>query len=67
MNKSRKAVAGIAVAVLIIASFLGADTLGHAMSGNAYNYELAINILTISGVTALVLFAWNVVTYKGGK
>ena len=67
MNKSRKAVAGIAVAVLVMASFLGADTLGHAMSGNAYNYELALRVIAISGTVGVLLFAWNVATYKKGK
>lgn len=66
-NKSRGVIAGVAVAVLIIASFLGADLLGHAMNGNEYNYELALPVVVIAGATGLMLFAWNVITYKGKK
>jgi hypothetical protein len=67
MNKSRGVVAGIAFTVLLMAGFLGADLVGHVITDNAYNYELAVPVLVIATVTGVMLFAWNVVTYKGVK
>jgi len=67
MKKSRGVVAGIALTVLVMASFLGADLLAHLRNGAEYRYELAVPVIVISVVTGVVLFAWNVVTYKGVK
>jgi hypothetical protein len=66
-NKSRGVIAGVAVAVLGTASFVGADLLGHAMNGAEYRYELAVPVIAVSIAVGVLLFAWNVVTYKGVK
>lgn len=64
-NKSRGVIAGVAVTVLMLAGFIGADLLGHAMNGAEYRYELAVPVVAIAVATSVILFAWNVVTYKG--
>jgi hypothetical protein len=65
MNKSRGVIAGIALTVLGTASFIGADLLGHAMNGAEYRYELAVPVIAVSVAVGVILFAWNIVTYKG--
>lgn len=67
MKKSRGVVAGIALTVMVMASFLGADLLAHLRNGAEYRYELAIPVIVVSMATGILLFAWNVVTYKGVK
>lgn len=67
MKKSRGVVAGIALTVMVMASFLGADLLAHLRNGAEYRYELAISVIVVSMATGILLFAWNVVTYKGVK
>lgn len=67
MKKSRGVVAGIALTVMVMASFLGADLLAHLRNGAEYRYELAIPVIVVSMATGILLFTWNVVTYKGVK
>ena len=67
MKKSRGVIAGIAFTVILLASFLGADMLAHLRNGAEYRYEVAVPVIAISVAVGVILFAWNVVTYKGNK
>ncbi len=65
MKKSRGVIAGIALTVIVMASFLGADLIAHLRNGAEYRYELAVPVIIVSVAVGVMLFAWNVVTYKG--
>ena len=63
-NKSRGTIAMVAVGLLTIAMFILVDMLGHTISGAEYLYGMSFAIMAGLVSLAVLLFTWNVVTYK---
>lgn len=61
--KTRSLRAGIAVGLLSLAVFLGADAFAQYRAGAEYRWEL-FTVIEVSAVAlAVALFAWNSVQY----
>jgi hypothetical protein len=63
-NKARSNRALVAVMLIILAVFIGADMLGNLRVGSDYNTPLALTVIVTATVTAIALFAVNVITYR---
>lgn len=63
-SKSRATRAVVAVASLAMAGLMLADMAGHARAGAEYLYQIGFGIVAVEVTLAVVLFTWNVVTYK---
>lgn len=61
--KARGTRAVIAVGLLTLAVFLGADALAQLRAGAEYRWELFAVIETSAVALAVALFSWNAVQY----
>jgi len=63
-NNARGNRAMFAVMLLSLAGILGADMIGNLRAGLDYNTTLAGGVILSATVTAIALFAVNVLTYR---